>query len=179
MTIYLCFACVWRGHRWTLQTLRRRCSATSFVTSWPLGDRCGIHIKPLGGSPQESCLWVSHSPRTPLWKVTKDSACSKHVALYPLSGVLLDLTWWYSLDHQTRNARGTSTKATQHLLDRSCARNVYIIIIIWLYLQWLTYRMRRLMDRYPEQFKRLGRKSGIARLPRGMKLGNKPKFKYF
>ena len=29
----------------------------------------------------------------------------------------------------------------------------------------------------PEQIKSLGKKSGSARLPRGMKLGNKPKFK--
>lgn len=117
----------WHGYRWTLETLRRRCAATSFVTSWPLGDtsKCGIRLVahprkrgPVGQSWPRFTI-AGQAEIRPVYQV--------HTGIY--RGVTIFFMFkkcgfvssprcyfklrvactWYSFKHQTWKTRGTNT----------------------------------------------------------------------
>ena len=95
----------YRCYRWTLETLRRRCAATSFVTSWPLGDtsKCGIRLVahpsgPVGQSwprftkKRGKQKFVQKKPSA-YWNLPESHyffACSKNVVVYPPQGAILN-----------------------------------------------------------------------------------------
>ena len=95
----------WHGYRWTLETLRRRCAATSFVTSWPLGDtsKCGIRLVahprkrgPVGQSwPRftiagQAEIRPVYQVHTGIYRGVTIFFMFKNVVLYPPQGAILN-----------------------------------------------------------------------------------------